>query len=49
MSGVPDDELIGRIELKVFRSVRGLKGRFVGKLDLAFEIRDLTKLQCMGL
>ena len=51
MSGVSGDELEGlrwRIEFKVFQSVRGLEDdsvtRFVRKLDLAFEIRDLTKL-----
>ena len=51
VSGVSGDELDGlrwRIEFKVFQSVRGLEDdsvtRFVRKLDLAFEIRDLTKL-----
>ena len=51
MSGVSGDELDGlrwRIEFKVFQSVRGLEDdsvtRFVRKLDLALEIRDLTKL-----
>ena len=50
-SGVSGDELEGsrwRIEFIVFQSVRGLEDdsvtRFVRKLDLAFEIRDLTKL-----
>ena len=49
MSGVSGDELDGlrwRIEFKVFQSVRGLEDdsvtRFVRKLDLALEIRDLT-------
>ena len=51
VSGVSGDELEGlrwRIEFKVFQSVRGLEDdsvtRFVRKLDLAFEIRDRTKL-----
>ena len=51
VSGVSRDELEGlrwRIEFKVFQSVRGLEDdsvtRFVRKLDLAFEIRDRTKL-----
>ena len=51
VSGVSGDELDGlrwRIEFKVFQSVRGLEDdsvtRFVRKLDLALEIRDLTKL-----
>ena len=51
VSGVSGDELEGlrwRIEFKVFQSVRGLEDdsviRFGRKLDLAFEIRDLTKL-----
>ena len=51
VSGVSGDELDGlrwRIEFKDFQSVRGLVDdsvtRFVRKLDLAFEIRDLTKL-----
>ena len=42
------DALRWRIEFKVFQNVRGLEDdsvtRFVRKLDLAFEIRDLTKL-----
>ena len=53
VSGVSGDELDGlrwRIEFKVFQSVRGLDDnsvtRFVRKLDLALEIRDLTKLHC---
>ena len=52
VSGVSGDKLEGlrwRIEFKVFQSMRGLDNdsvtRFVRKLDLAFEIRDLTKLQ----
>ena len=51
VSGVSEDELEGlrwRIEFRVFQSVRGLEDdsvtRFVRKLDLALEIRDLTKL-----
>ena len=51
VSGVSGDDLEGlrwRIEFKVYQSVRGLEDdsvtRFVRKLDLAFEIRDLTKL-----
>ena len=51
VSGVSGDELDGlrwRIEFKVFQSVRGLEDdsvtRFVRKLDLALETRDLTKL-----
>ena len=51
VSGVSGDELYGlrgRIEFKVYQSVRGLEDdsvtRFVRKLDLALEIRDLTKL-----
>ena len=51
VSGVSGDELDGlrwRIEFKVFQSVRGLEDdsvtRLVRKLDLALEIRDLTKL-----
>ena len=54
VSGVSGDELDGlrwRIEFKVFQSVRGLEDdsvtRFVRKLDLALEIRDLTN--CIGL
>ena len=51
ISSVSGDELDGlrwRIEFKVFQSVRELDDdyvtRFVRKLDLALEIRDLTKL-----
>ena len=51
VSGVSGDELERlrwRIEFRVFQSVRRLEEdsvtRFVRKLDLAFEIRDLTKL-----
>ena len=47
-SGNEMERLRWRIEFRVFRSVRGLKDdlvtHFVRKLNLAFEIRDLTKL-----